>query len=188
VDYEISLAQVLVEIDAIENLLNDLSRWRDDATHFERQLTPESAGQKLVLSVCHDPGLIYSVDKPAFKICYSNGASMSAKWMFVVDQSCIWLAMESIKGALEVLSETWEVSEFQSWRLRGLDAVSTNEMYLRPIASSVGEQNRASVAWPRQLMGEEPKKAPGKPRPALCRRGGAYERATDKSPLSGDEA
>ncbi len=106
VDYEISLAQVLVEIDAIENLLNDLSRWRDDATHFERQLTPESAGQKLVLSVCHDPGLIYSVDKPAFKICYSNGASMSAKWMFVVDQSCIWLAMESIKGVLDVLSGT----------------------------------------------------------------------------------
>jgi len=106
VDYEISLAQVPVEIAAMEDLLVDLGRWRDDATHFERQVTPESAGQKLVLSVCHDPGLIYSADKPAFKICYSNGASMSAKWMFVVDQSCIWLAMESIKGVLEGLSDT----------------------------------------------------------------------------------
>lgn len=104
VDYEISLAQVLVEIDALENLLVDLHRWRDDATHFEREITPPSAGQQLVVSVSRDPGLIYSVDKPAFTIRYSNGASMSANWAFVIDQSCVWLAIESIRRVLDVLA------------------------------------------------------------------------------------
>lgn len=105
VDYEIRLVQVLVDIGAIENLLIDLHRWRDGATHFERELTPATAGQNLVLSVCRDPGLIYSADKPAFAIHYSNGASMSAKWAFVVDQSCVWLAMESIRRVLDALAD-----------------------------------------------------------------------------------
>lgn len=100
-DHDIVLAQIIVEIHELEKLLTDFHRWRDEGMLFERRITSAVAGPNLSVSIGRDPGLIYSVDKPAFIVCYSNGAAMSGRWAFVIDQSCVRLAVESIAAILE---------------------------------------------------------------------------------------
>ena len=103
-EYSVSLPQVLLSFESLDRLWRDLHRWREEGTHFSRDLIAPSSGQELIVTLGFDPEFIYTVDKPTFGIAFSNG-SMSGKWRFVVDQSCVYLAIESIQRALSAVRE-----------------------------------------------------------------------------------
>lgn len=97
-DFDVCLAQVLVDVECLEDLRKRFEEWLRAGTHFECRLNAsKSGGQELIVSVGADPGLIYVDAKPAFMIEYSAGAFMTGKWSFIVDQSCVRLAIEALE-------------------------------------------------------------------------------------------
>jgi len=102
-DFEITLPQVLIDIGALKTLREKLVEWQINPSGFKLELGVQSGNdQRLSFSIGRQKDLIYSVDKPAATISYLSGASMEAKWAWIVDQSCIRLCAESIKDFIQV--------------------------------------------------------------------------------------
>ncbi|MGO1073330.1 hypothetical protein [Lysobacter sp. CA199] len=98
VDFEVSLPQVVVDKKQVVALNDRFSAWMDDRKGFVVPLSPASrTGQSLTISIGVDPGLICSADKPALIVEYACGASMAARWAFIVDQSCVAAHLEQAR-------------------------------------------------------------------------------------------
>jgi hypothetical protein len=100
-DHDVELSQVLMDVDALRDLVVDLRCWRDEGIPFERELAAASTGQQLVVSIGVDDGAVRSIGKAAFGVHYCDGPPMSVECSFVIDQSCVFLAMEAIANVLD---------------------------------------------------------------------------------------
>lgn len=88
-DFEVRLPQVLISEKGVSALRQHLAAWLDDRHCFECTITSQDSEQILSVKVGADARFISSQEKPVFELSYSRGASMSARWAFVVDQTCI---------------------------------------------------------------------------------------------------
>lgn len=89
-DSSVSLPQVIISRSALMLLLAKMRTWLLVCAEFSVELgTGGRASQTLSMSLGRTEELIYSSAKPACAISYSAGASISATWAFVVDQSCV---------------------------------------------------------------------------------------------------
>jgi hypothetical protein len=96
-DFRVELPQVVVQTDLLKSLRQRLVEWQSNPAEFVCELCDAAEGdQRLALSIGRDDDLIYSAGKPACILTYACGASMTGRWAFVVDQSCIRLCAESL--------------------------------------------------------------------------------------------
>lgn len=101
-DFAVLLPQVVVSNVALKDLRRRLVEWQINPSDFVCDLGAGTGGdQALTLSIGRDSELIYSVGKPTCALTYRCGASMSGRWAFVVDQSCIRLCAESLNEFLK---------------------------------------------------------------------------------------
>jgi hypothetical protein len=96
-DFTVQLPQVVIDLEALKELRERLIEWQVNPSDFICSLNVGTVrDQTLTVSIGRNPDLIYDVGKPACTLVYHCGASMSGKWAFVVDQSCIRLCADSI--------------------------------------------------------------------------------------------
>lgn len=89
-DFQVNLTQVLLSEDGMGALRDHLDAWLEEQCNFECMISPESnSDQILTVALGSDPGLISSRERPVFIVSYSRGATMVARWAFVIDQSCV---------------------------------------------------------------------------------------------------
>jgi len=105
-DFRIELPQVVLRIDSLRSLRQRLIEWQVNPADFTCELCDGTAGdQRLSMSIGRDERLIAAVFKPAFIITCDCGPSMSGRWAFLVDQSCIRLCAESLGELLRSKSK-----------------------------------------------------------------------------------
>ncbi len=89
-DYAVTLPQVIVQKDAIDRLIAELTNWSNRPKQFSVDLaSSKNNDQALKIFFGVSDSLISSVEKPACVLMYTNGAFIRGEWSFVVDQSCI---------------------------------------------------------------------------------------------------
>lgn len=105
-DFRIELSQVVLRIDSLRRLRQRLIEWQVNPAHFTCELCDITAGdQRLSMSIGRDERLIVDLFKPAFIVAYACGPSMSGRWAFLVDQSCIRLCAERLGELLRARSK-----------------------------------------------------------------------------------
>ncbi|WP_457336920.1 hypothetical protein [Rhizobacter sp. P5_C2] len=96
-DFRIELPQVVLRIDSLRRLRQRLIEWQVNPAHFTSELCDIAAGdQHLSMSIGRDERLIADLFKPACIVACDCGPSMSGRWAFLVDQSCIRLCADSL--------------------------------------------------------------------------------------------
>ncbi len=99
-DSVVNLPQVICLRSELHSLYRHLIRWLDANTGFCVVLSDDES-QSLTISLGIDERFISSPTKPVFSGSYSAGPSFKVEWAFVVDQSCVRLMMEELKGVLD---------------------------------------------------------------------------------------
>jgi len=98
-DFRITLLQVLIPRSACEQLLSDFEVWLTTRTFFRCSLVSEP-DQFVMLEVGERSGLTSTREHPVLTFCY-EGAGCCLEVFFVVDQSCISKARDSLTRVLQ---------------------------------------------------------------------------------------
>lgn len=102
-DFKVSLPQTLLSRQSLRGLYMDLFRWREMGELFSRDIQAAgSGGQMLRLPIEDNPRFIQSAGKRVFTIQYVSGLAMAITSSFLVDQSCVGLALDELARSLEV--------------------------------------------------------------------------------------
>lgn len=98
-DFLVVLPQILLSKECLKKFENNLNSWLLNSIEFSCQLTSfeNSRRNRLLVSLGASDRLISSLDKPAFTIQYQGGAFLSGSWSFLVDQSCIRIAIDGLR-------------------------------------------------------------------------------------------
>lgn len=102
-DFKVLLPQTILSRQSLRGLYVDLFRWREMGEFFSRDLqAASSGGQILRLSIEDNPRFIQSSGKRVFTIHYVSGLVMTITSSFLVDQSCVGLAVDELARSLGV--------------------------------------------------------------------------------------
>ncbi|HEL4111662.1 TPA: hypothetical protein UM343_001804 [Stenotrophomonas maltophilia] len=100
-DFRVVLPQVIVARDALEGLRQSFIDWLDDGGSFSRALQPaDGGGQVLEVGLGDDPRFVRSTNKAVFTFSYFSGLVMTASFSFMVDQSCVRMAIGGLTDCL----------------------------------------------------------------------------------------
>jgi hypothetical protein len=99
-DLRLRLCQAVVDTEGLRALLADLRRWEADRTPLRRQLSAEQPSQSLTVELGVREGVICTPDRPVFTVRYEDFPT-HIEHGFVVDQSCVAIAIESLVGVVE---------------------------------------------------------------------------------------
>lgn len=100
-DFDVRLSQVMLDVQALQNLRDRLVEWHTNPGAFEVELgTSEEGDQRLSLALAQDPNLLFEVHKPACVVTYFSPSAMQGRWSFVVDQSCVRSCAEELRDFL----------------------------------------------------------------------------------------
>lgn len=102
-DFNVLLPQTLLSRQSLRGLYMDIFRWREIGGLFSRDLQAAgSGGQMLRLSIEDNPRFIQGAGKRVFSIQYVSGLAMTITSSFLVDQSCVGLALDELARSLGV--------------------------------------------------------------------------------------
>lgn len=100
-DFRVVLPQVIVARDALGSLRQSFVGWLEEERSFSCTLQPtDGGGQVLEVGLGDDPRFIRSMHKTVFTFSYCSGLVMTSGFSFVVDQSCVRMAMEGLTDCL----------------------------------------------------------------------------------------
>jgi hypothetical protein len=93
-DFSVVLHQVHVYRNRLENFLSRLNAWMCQPS----EMTVDLGGNEndFIIEIGKEDGIISSLEKPVCSIKYFSGSFQSARWAFVVDQSCVWLLIDEL--------------------------------------------------------------------------------------------
>jgi len=105
-DLRLRLCQAVVDANGLLALLADLRRWETDRTPFRRQLSADRPTQLLTVELGERDGVTDTPEQPAFVIRYETTpvyitTLTRIEHGFVVDQSCVAIAIESLARIVE---------------------------------------------------------------------------------------
>lgn len=99
------LCQAVVDAEGLRALLADLRRWEADRTPVRRQISADQSSQLLIVELGVRDGVICAPDRPVFTIRYEDFPTR-IEHRFVVDQSCVAIAIESLARVVETTGGT----------------------------------------------------------------------------------
>ncbi|WP_312236044.1 hypothetical protein [Stenotrophomonas sp.] len=100
-DFRVVLPQVIVARDALGGLRQSLVDWLEDNGSFSCALQPtDGGGQVLEVSLGDHPRLVRSTQKEVFTFSYFSGLVMTTSFSFMVDQSCVRMAIDGLTDCL----------------------------------------------------------------------------------------
>lgn len=99
-DLRLRLCQAVVDTEDLRALLADLRRWEADHTPVRRQLSADPRDPSLTVELDQREGVICSPDQPVFYVRYDRFLTR-IEHGFVVDQSCVAIASESLARVVE---------------------------------------------------------------------------------------
>ncbi len=94
------LCQAVVDTEGLRALLADLRQWEVDRTPVRRQISPDQSSQSLIVELGVRDGGICMPEQPVFTVRY-EGSLTRIEHGFVVGQSCVALAIESLARVVE---------------------------------------------------------------------------------------
>lgn len=96
-DFRVVLPQVIMAREGLEDLRQAFAGWLKEDRAFSCTLQPaDGGGQVLEVSLGDDPRFVRSTHKAVLTFNYCSGLVMQSSFSFVVDQSCVSMAMEGI--------------------------------------------------------------------------------------------
>ncbi len=98
-DLRLRLCQAVVDTNNLRALLADLRRWETDHTLVRRQISAGSL-PALTVEIGERDGVICTPEQPVFTVRY-EGSLTHVEHGFVVDQSCVAIAIESLARVVE---------------------------------------------------------------------------------------
>ncbi len=99
-DLRLRLCQAVIDTEGLRTLLADLRRWEADRTPVRRQISADQSSQSLIVELCVRDGVICTPEQPLFTVRY-EGSLIHVEHGFVVDQSCVAIAVERLARVVE---------------------------------------------------------------------------------------
>jgi hypothetical protein len=99
-DHRLRLCQAVVDTEVLRALLADLRQWETDRTAVRRQISADQSSQSLAVELGVRDGVICTPEQPVFTVRY-EGSLTQIEHAFVVDQSCVAIASESLARIVE---------------------------------------------------------------------------------------
>ena len=100
-DVRLELPQVVLEEGGLRQLLSNFDSWINERAHFQQSMEASGGSDQILrLSLGRASDFIYSSEKPAFTVAVRFGGYYSSDSSFVVDETCIRLARDSLANLL----------------------------------------------------------------------------------------
>lgn len=100
-DVRLELPQIMVEVGELRELLSNFEAWLDRRASFEQSIdATEGDDQFLRFSVGRSSAFIYTSEQPTFTVAARFGGYFSFESAFVVNESCVRLARDSLAELL----------------------------------------------------------------------------------------
>ena len=104
-DLRLRLCQAVVDTEGLRALLVDLRRWEANRTPLRRQLPVNGSSPSLTVELDVRDGVICTPEQPVFTVRYETTLTR-IEHGFVVDQSCVAIAIESLARIVETTGGT----------------------------------------------------------------------------------
>ncbi|WMJ68354.1 hypothetical protein [Stenotrophomonas sp. 24(2023)] len=101
-DFGVVLQQVIFRREWLVDLIRDFERWLDTGQPFSCRFEGYGGGQIICMSLGDDPRFVRSTHKAVFALTYTSGLVMNSGCSFVIDQTCVRMAVEGISTCLAV--------------------------------------------------------------------------------------
>jgi hypothetical protein len=102
-DFTVTLSQVVMSRQRIEELIEDLDHWIEMPIEISKPLHPPDQNEQEIGFNFRLPDIHRKLAKPRFEVEYSGIAFPTGKWCFLLDQSCIRIFVSELRNALETL-------------------------------------------------------------------------------------
>lgn len=99
-DFRLRLCQAVVDMEGLHALLADLRQWEVDRTPVRRQISADEPSQSLIVELGVSDEVFSKPDRPVFTARYETPRTR-IEHGFVVDQSCLAIAVESLSRVVE---------------------------------------------------------------------------------------
>lgn len=99
-DLRLRLCQAIVDPDGLRAMLADLRQWLVDRTPFQRWISADRPFPSLTVELSVRDGVICAPEQPVFTVRYESSLTR-VEHGFVVDQSCVAIAIESLARVVE---------------------------------------------------------------------------------------
>ena len=101
-DVSVVLHQVLATKSDFSALRSNLERWLSARDEFSQGFVKRDGNPWLGIAVVSDSSLVCSRETPAFVLEYFAEPAMRAKWMFLVDETCLRGFANDLAKSLEI--------------------------------------------------------------------------------------
>ena len=95
-DFQVYLKQIIIPKESILELLSKLTCWLDTPEEISCFLSMPASGQTLRVSLGSHHNVIIDRGKSVFCMTYEASHAFKGEWAFVVDQSCVRIAVEEL--------------------------------------------------------------------------------------------
>jgi hypothetical protein len=102
-DFTVTLSQVVITRQQIEELIEELDHWLDSPTEMSKSLRPPGPNEQDLKFSLKLRKSQTNLGHAGFEVEYSGVAFTAGKWSFSVDQSCIRIFVSELRSSLGTL-------------------------------------------------------------------------------------
>lgn len=95
-DFHVDLKQIVIPKESVLELLSKLKKWLESPGEISCSLSTPTSGQTLLISLGSHHNVIIDRGKSVICMTYEAGHAFKGEWAFVVDQSCVRIAVEEL--------------------------------------------------------------------------------------------